>query len=121
MYFYIELGFFILFKKSEYRNRVKVQLEKIFPDSMISSLPIDSMHTISGGTCKDFLTRIIDTSRQGPMTRVGMGIVDSRFQQMKPCFVKEFARSLRFVCLRSLINCIHSLSTFFILDGVPVS
>lgn len=73
-----------------------VALEKIFPCGMVSKVAMESMHGVSGGTCKDYLVRISDTSKATAiLSKTQQGVLDKRFKQMRPCFIKEFARALR--------------------------
>jgi hypothetical protein len=75
-------------------------MEEIFPTRMVSAFVLDSMHTLDGGTCSDFLERIIEptTIRTGPgcMSPGGLLIVNSRIEQIQKTWIKDFARKLRF-------------------------
>jgi hypothetical protein len=76
-------------------------MEKIFPDRMVTAFVLDSMHTLDGGMCKDFLERMITptTIRTGPgtITPAALNTVNFRVEQIQGTWIKEFARKLRFL------------------------
>ena len=78
-------------------------MEKIFPGRMVTAFVLDSMHTLDGGTCKDFLERIIvpRSIRSGPgvISDDGLDIVETRVKQIQKTWIKDFARKLRLVLL----------------------
>lgn len=66
---------------------------------MVTAFSLDSMHTIDGGSAKDFLERLIvpATKVGGVLSTKGRDIVDERFRQIRTTWPTETARYLRFV------------------------
>jgi len=92
-----------ILQPTPYRTRRNPLMEQVFPGRMVTAFVLDSMHTLDGGTCKDFLERITTptTSRRRPgfITPAGLEVVHNRFPQLKATWIKDFARTLRYILI----------------------
>jgi hypothetical protein len=64
---------------------------------MVTAFSLDSMHTIDGGTAKDFLERMMTSNTRvgGVMTPKGHKIVEQRFAEIRETWIYEPERKLR--------------------------
>jgi len=77
---------------------------------MVTAFALDSMHTIDGGTAKDFLLRLIEPLKKdkkgnqigGVLTQRGRAIVDRRFAETRAVWIDSTARYLRYAKFKCL-------------------
>lgn len=100
---FVHHGFFS--QRNPYRKKAS-RVEEVIPN-MVTSFPIESQHSVDGGSSKDLIERIRGVrkksgrSRAGStLTRKGIQVVNERVKDLRSTAIHEPARYIRLVFFR---------------------
>jgi hypothetical protein len=81
-------------------------IEELFPGKIVTSIVIEPMHTIAGGTDRRILEKVLHKKwgNSGVMHPTGRELVDAQLARSRKSWIKEPARYLRFFVFLSHIS-----------------